>query len=101
MATQFSFGPAGAWGGGQMLPVLVAGANTSETIAESGSSQSTTATAPSGSHVVCRVVSSVAVYVSFGTAPNAGTDGSKIYMPANAIEYFTVQSGWKGAVITA
>lgn len=101
MATQFSFGPAGAWGGGQILPVMVARANTSETIAESASNQQTTATAPSGSHVVCRVVSDAAVYVSFGAAPDATTDASRLYMPPNAIEYFVVQSGWKGAVVTA
>jgi hypothetical protein len=99
MATQFSFGRVGPMIQGAIIPTFAP--STSETITESGSNQQTTATAPAGMDVVCRVVASVAVYVSFGTAPNASTDTNKVYMPANAIEYFRVIEGWKAAAVTA
>ena len=99
MATQFSFGRVGPIIAGQLTPAFIPAA--SETISESGSNQQTDAVAPAGVDIVCRVVATVDVYVSFGSAPNAGTDTNKIYMPALAVEYFAVREGWKGAVVTA
>jgi hypothetical protein len=49
---------------------------------------------------LCRVATDTAIYVSFGSAPNAGTDTIRFYMPANTVEYFRITSGSKGACIT-
>jgi hypothetical protein len=98
MAAQFSFGRVGPIIAGQLTPSFMPSA--SETISESGSNQQTDAVAPAGVDIVCRVVATVDVYVSFGSSPNAGTDANKVYMPALAIEYFAVRAGWKGAVVT-
>jgi len=65
----------------------------------SGANAATTAAATaSQTHV--RVCSDTACYVSFGSAPNAGTDTIRAYMPANLVEYFPVSIGDKAAVIS-
>jgi hypothetical protein len=73
---------------------------TSEEEAISGSNAATTAAA-TATQTFCEVTVDTASYVSFGTAPNAGTDSVRFFMPANATRYFRVQSGYKGAVIAA
>jgi hypothetical protein len=50
---------------------------------------------------VCRVATDTAVYVSFGTAPNATSDAGRVFMPAGVTEYFRVGAGYKGAVVEA
>ncbi len=96
--TQFSFGLVMP-----DQPVRLFVATTSETEVPSASNQQTTMTAP-GTYQhqpICRVSTDTAVYVSFGSNPNAGTDTNRIYMPANAVEYFPCIAGDKGAVINA
>lgn len=93
--TQFVFG---AMESGHRA-MFVAG-STVEAETPSGSNAATTAAATAAQNV-CRVVSDTAVYVSFGSAPNAGTDAIRFYLPAGEIEYFRVSAGDKGAVIAA
>jgi hypothetical protein len=38
-------------------------------------------------------------YVSFGTAPNAGTDSVRFPMSAGMVEYFRIKPGYKAACI--
>lgn len=92
---QFNFGSLeGAF------PALYVGGTVTEAETISGANAATTAAA-TGSQNVCRVVCDTASYVSFGSAPNAGTDTVRFYMPANVVEYFRVKSGDKAAVIAA
>jgi hypothetical protein len=93
--TQFSFMAVEG-----MFPAPFASSATVETEVPSGSNAATTAAA-TASQNVCRVATDTSVYVSFGAAPNAGTDTIRFYLPANAIEYFRVSAGSKGAVIAA
>lgn len=104
MITSFTFGrPAGSVHGMQ-VPALVAGPTTTEVKTGAGS---TTAVAPAGVPVICRVSTDTAVYVAFGTTPDATATspttatGAKIYMPAGTVDYFVVQAGDKGAVAVA
>ena len=83
-----------------MFPSGYASGATVETETPSGSNATTTA-ASTGSQNVCRVSTDTAVYVSFGSAPNAGTDTIRFYVPAGVVEYFRVPAGSKGAVIAA
>lgn len=69
-----------------------------ETIA--GASAATTAAA-TASQGFCEVTVDTASYVSFGSAPNAGTDQPRFFMTAGSTRYFRVASGDKGAVIAA
>lgn len=72
----------------------------SEEEAIAGASAATTAAA-TASQPFCEVTVDVASYVSFGSAPNAGTDQPRFFLPAGQTRYFRVQSGDKGAVIAA
>lgn len=45
-----------------------------------------------------RVATDTAVYISIGPDPDAETDSNKIYLLANTVEYFKVNSGDKVAV---
>lgn len=92
--TQFVFGSVQ-----DGTPMMFGSSATAETETPSGVNSATTAAAGAGQSV-CRVSTDTAVYVSFGTAPNAGTDAIRFFLPANAVEYFRVQSGHKGACIT-
>jgi hypothetical protein len=49
----------------------------------------------------CRVATDTQIYVSFGAAPNAGTDAERFLITAGATEYFYVRSGDKAAVVAA
>lgn len=71
-----------------------------ETKAPSGSSSATTVSADKDS-TFCRVATDTAVYVSFGSAPNATSDTIRVYMPAGCTETFKVRYGDKAAVVTA
>lgn len=93
--TQFAFGAVEG-----QLPSMYALGATVESEVPSGSNAATAAAA-TASQNVCRVATDTAVYVSFGSAPNAGTDTIRFFLPANAVEYFRVKSGDKAAVITA
>lgn len=104
MTTHFVFGVAGeASGGWGAIPVLRNDSAVSETIASSGSNQQTTATAPAvGTTPVCLVSTDTAVYVAFGTNPNASTGTSRrFFMPANSMMGFVVARGDKAAVVNA
>ena len=92
---QFNFGSLeGAF------PALYVGGAVTEAETISGANAATTVAATNAQNV-CRVVCDTASYVSFGSAPNAGTDSVRFYMPANVVEYFRVKSGDKAAVIAA
>ena len=73
---------------------------TSEIITPSGSSQQSTGSSSQDKPIV-RVASDVALYVSFGTSPNATNDATRFYFPAGSTEYFVVGSGMKVALVTA
>jgi hypothetical protein len=68
-----------------------------------GTTVATTATAPDlgGGRSKVRVATDTAVYISFGTAPNAETDASRLYLPAGAVEYFDIAALSKAAVVAA
>lgn len=83
-----------------MFPAGYAGGATVESETPSGSHVATAAAA-NASQNVCRVATDTQVYVSFGTAPNAGTDTIRFLVPAGSVEYFRVSSGSKASVITA
>lgn len=93
--TQFVFGSVNA----DLPSMFVAGAQV-ESKTPSGTSGATTAAA-TATQLVCRVSTDTAVYVSFGSSPNASSDTIKFFMPANGVEYFRVSSGDKAAVVTA
>lgn len=85
---------------GTDVPAAYAFSANTEAETVSGSNAATTSAA-SAVQNVCRVVSDTACYVSFGSAPNAGTDTTRFFMPASVVEYFIVKAGDKGAVIAA
>ncbi len=72
---------------------------TVETETPSGSNAVTTAAA-NASQNVCFVATDTLCYVSFGAAPNAGTDAIRFLCPAHSVRKFRVSAGDKGAVIT-
>lgn len=102
MPTSFTFGYVGA-SGRDSAPYLVRNGAT-EIKTAAGTTSPTTSTAPShdtlGRQPVCRVATTVDVYVSFGTAPNATSDGSRVLLPAGGVEYFGVEPGFKGDAVT-
>lgn len=103
MATQVTFCRVGVFAFGGVIPALHTGhKEVSETITASGSNQQTTATMPDlgGVQGFVRVATDTAIYVSFGTNPNATTDTARLMVPANAVEYFAVAAGAKAAVAT-
>ena len=79
-------------------PFVIGATSEEETI--SGANAATTASA-NKSQNFCEVTVDTASYVSFGSAPNAGTDTIRFFMPAGTTRYFRVQDGYKGAVIAA
>lgn len=100
---QFAFGRMSSqqWGG--QVPAIHAGTLSSETVTPTSSNQQTTAVAPSGTAPsMCRVSTDIAVYVAFGTNPNAlsGT-GTRALLPAGCVDYFAVTPGDKAAVVLA
>src|SRR5262245_56158048 len=104
--TQFSFCRVGLFQFGNVTPVVMTGYGvSSESVSVTGSNQQTTAVAPEsktgGGYPFCRVATDTAVYVSFGSNPNAlsGTT-TRFMVPAGAIEYFAVTPGDKAAVVT-
>lgn len=66
----------------------------------SGVNAATTASS-GGGQGFCEVTVDTAAYVSFGSAPNAGTDQPRFFIPAGQTRYFRVKQGDKGAVIAA
>lgn len=91
---QFTFGQMNA----DNLPALFVRGATVEEEAVGASNAATTAAA-TGGQTICRVSTDTACYVSFGTAPNAGTDSVRFLLPANAVEYFRIAEGDKAACI--
>ena len=63
-------------------------------------STSATTAAARADQKVCRVSTDTLVYVSFGAAPNAGTDTIRFLVPANTVALFRVSTGDKAAVIS-
>jgi len=99
--THFTFCVAAMRGSG--TPAAAAGTFVSEGIVPSGSSQATTAVAPTtrGSDpLVCKVATDTAVYVSFGGSPDATVTASRTFLPAGVVEYYLVNPGDKAAVVT-
>ncbi len=92
--TQFCFTTAEG-----ILPAAYNGGSVWEVKTPAGASAATTAAATATQNL-CRVATDTAVYVAFGAAPTASSTAG-FYLPANAVEYFRVASGDKGAVITA
>jgi hypothetical protein len=81
-------------------PAAYAAGATVETETISGANAATTAASEGGQNA-CRVAVDTASYVSFGAAPNAGTDTVRFFLPAGSIEYFRIGVGLKAAVIAA
>jgi hypothetical protein len=104
--TQFAFCRVGLMQYGNVTPVAITGYGvSSESVSVTGSNQTTTATAPEtktgGGYPFCRVSTDTAVYVAFGSAPNALTGTTTRFMlPAGAVDYFAVTPGDKAAVVT-
>lgn len=82
------------------VPCGVVDDSVCESKTPTASSSPTTAVA-TAAQSVCRVATDTQVMVSFGTAPNATSDSIKFLIPAGAVEYFVVQSGWKADAVTA
>jgi len=72
-----------------------------EVESSSGTNATTTASCPYTLGGPCHVTNSGtdAVHVSFGTAPNAGTDALAFYMPPNSTLDVWCKYGHKGACI--
>ena len=83
---------------GDNLPALTVPGCTVEAETVGGSNAATTAAATASQNVV-RVATDTACYVSFGSAPNAGTDAIRFLLPANQVEFFRIKAGDKGACI--
>lgn len=71
-----------------------------EVFTTSGVNQTTTAEATADRPIV-RIATDTAIFASFGAAPNAGTDETKVFIPANSIEYLAITPGDKAAIINA
>jgi len=100
--TQFVFGNEAALAAalkGKLIEKQSITATESKT--PSGTAGATTAAAPDdGGQCLCRVSTDTQVYVSFGSAPNAGTDAIRFLLPVGATEVFAVNPGDKASVIT-
>lgn len=84
------------------MPALIVGTCVVESETVSGTNAATTLSAPdTGRKSVCRVSTDTLCYVSFNSAPNAGTDTIRFLIQAGATEYFIVNPGDKGACIAA
>lgn len=94
--TQFAF----MWIEARAIPAGNVGEALCESMTPAGASAATTIASTSGQSV-CRVATDTQVMVSFGAAPNATSDAIKFLIPAGAVEYFVVQTGWKAAAVTA
>lgn len=93
--TQFVFGVVS-----DDILVMYAGGAVAETKVP-GAGNGTTTAAATASQAACRVATDIAVYVSFGAAPDASTDANRFLIPASRDAIFRVKSGDKGAVILA
>jgi hypothetical protein len=98
---QFAFGQIGEMESSQHPTMIINDFLESEEITPSGSNQQTTMTVPNLFPPGVRVATDTAIYVAFGADPDATDDVGRLLIPAGAIEYFTVQSGWKAAVVLA
>ena len=100
--THFTFCEVGQVTFNAQIPAAKAASFSSEGIVPSGSNQQTTAAAATSGKLslVCRVATDTAVYVAFGSNPNAlsGT-GTRALLPAGAVDYFIVAAGDKAAEI--
>lgn len=81
------------------LPMMDGESVVSEGFTPSGSNQQSAA-APSGKPYV-RVSTDTAVYLAFGESPDATVTTGRVYLPANGVEYFQIESGNKVAVVAA
>lgn len=101
MATQIAFGFVSMNAAPTPAPYFIADTVVSEDVTPSASSAATTAAAPSGgaNQPMCRIATDAAVYVSFGAAPDAESDASRLLIPAGATEYVYVDAGDKAAVV--
>lgn len=99
--THFAFSRLGNFGTGYVEGTPVDEDVVSAGIAPTGSNQQTSITAPAiGERCVARVATDTAVYVAFGTSPDASTAAARWFCPANTVSFFSVAPGDKGAVIT-
>ena len=103
MPVQFAFCQVGVGYGTSNIPVPIASSVAAETLAPSSSNQQTVSAAPTGiPEVMCRVATDTAIYVAFGANPNAVTGTTtRLYIPANGVEYIRVNAGNKAAVVLA
>jgi len=85
--------------GGQ-IQAISGGDMVSEVFTSFASSQSTSATTTANKPVV-RISADIALYVSFGTAPNATSDTNRFYFPAGGTEFFIIGSDLKVALVSA
>lgn len=95
--THFAFCTVGISRNGMSVPMAVGDSVVSQGITPSASNQQTSAsTLPN-----VRISTDTAVYVAFGSNPDATTTTGRYYLPANAVEYFELDIGDKVAVVTA
>lgn len=100
MPTQIAFTVLATLPGG-VVPAVIASQSSPETITASGTNQQSAGSAAAG-QTICRVATDVAVYVEFGTNPDATNNtGGRFLVLAGATEYFAVNTGDKAAVVTA
>jgi hypothetical protein len=99
--TQFAFSRIANPGTGY-IPIALADANvSSEQKTPSASNQQTTVSAPLvGEPCMCSVATDTAVYVAFGSSPDATNTALRFFMPANTARSFVVKAGDKAAVAT-
>ena len=95
--TQLAFCRVGSIADGVALPVTNPTGVASEAITPSGSNQQSSA----ATRGFVRISTDTAIYVAFGSNPDATTATARFHMPANSVEWFTVGIGDKVAVVTA
>lgn len=101
--TQIAFGNVSKPGAENPIPTAmhVESLTVCENLTPSSTAQATTIAAPSVTgNWGARIATDTMVYVSFGTAPVAGTDSVRFLVPANQIAFFLVPAGYKASVIT-
>ena len=100
--TTITFGSLMTVVNGIQNPLMDASTFVSETITPSASNQQTTQVAPAANVCIARVATDSAIYVNFGTNPNALTStAARAMVPAGGVDYFFVSAGQKAAVVNA
>lgn len=95
--THIAFCQVGFNNRGVSVPAIDGESVISAAITPSASNQQSAASASP----FVRVSTDTAIYVAIGSAPDATVTTSRVYMPANCVEYFQIELGNKVAIVTA